>query len=340
MKITTEIFEYIDDPLTAIGTLTPIEWLKTVNRPICIYLEGKDTSRTRALSTLLHGNEPSGFYALINWLKERKMPAVNVIVFIPSVLAALREPHFHNRTTDSGIDLNRVFLPPFTTTEGKIAQEMLGILEFIQPESLVDIHNTSGISPDFSVVCKDSELNQKIAALFTNEYIIFNLRLNTLVEAVVSQFPSVVIECGGADDPESIINAQRGIDKYLLADDLSSVYADHLNVRDNPIRIKLKPELQLDYHNKYIDGFDLVLPTDADKYNSSVIQSDDFVGWVGGKGLEVFDCVNMPQEDSIEHYFYIKNNELRAKVNLRLYMVTTRLEIALSDCLFYLLKSK
>lgn len=334
------MLKIITDPISSIGSLKPIDWLKEINQPFYFKIQGKDSSRTRVLTTLLHGNEPSGFYALINWLKQGKIPAVDIICIIPSVRAAITAPHFHNRTTQSGIDLNRVFAPPFNTEEGQIAKEILSIVDQVNPECLVDIHNTSGISPDFSVANQDSKLNKKIASLFTNEFIIFNLTLNTLVETLSHRMPAIAVECGGAEDPESVINAEKGIDQYFSIDRLESIEDKKLTVRDNPVRVKLKPGFKLDYYHEYVDEFDLILPTDADKYNSKPLEKGDFIGWIGSRGLATFECFNMNSRESIEDFFYTENNSFFAKQNLKLYMVTTRLEIALKDCIFYIMKEK
>ena len=40
------------------------EFLRLLGGPACLFLEGEDDTRTRALVTLLHGNEPSGLMAL------------------------------------------------------------------------------------------------------------------------------------------------------------------------------------------------------------------------------------------------------------------------------------
>lgn len=339
MNITSDIFTVIDDPIASMADLSPAEWLKEISQPICILIKGKDQSRTRVISTLLHGNEPSGYYALFNWIREKKQPAVNAVFFISAYEASLREPHFFHRTKVSGVDLNRVFMPPYETEEGRLAEEMLRIIRELKPEGLVDVHNTSGSSPEFCVVCKNSDINQKIASLFTKEFIIFDLKLNTLVEALSDEMPAIVIECGGAEDPDSIYHAQKGIDRFLAIDDLYTIDQNTLTIRDNPIRVKLKPNKRLDYYESYIENFDLVMPDDADKYNSMAIEKDAFIAWVGPSGLDVFECVNLSRGETLSDYFYVAQNHLRAKRNLRLYMVTTKLEIALTDCLFYLLKS-
>ena len=84
-----------------------VEFLQILGQPACIELEGKDRSRTRALVTLLHGNEPSGLEAIFEWIKSRETPAVNIVCIIASVEAALTELVFSYRVLPGKRDLNR-----------------------------------------------------------------------------------------------------------------------------------------------------------------------------------------------------------------------------------------
>ena len=85
-------FRFVKNPLsTALGNNVQ-EFLEILGGPACLFLEGEDGSRTRALVTLLHGNEPSGAIALHRWLRSGQRPAVNVVCVLASVAAALEPP--------------------------------------------------------------------------------------------------------------------------------------------------------------------------------------------------------------------------------------------------------
>jgi hypothetical protein len=90
-------FKFIRDPLAIDIGNNVEEFLRELGGPACIFLEGEDTTRTRALVTLQHGNEPSGVMALFRWLKSARRPAVNVVCIIASVAAALEPPLFSHR---------------------------------------------------------------------------------------------------------------------------------------------------------------------------------------------------------------------------------------------------
>jgi len=336
--VQSNIFKVIKNPKSDLYALSALEWLQKFQRPICIILDGEDTTQIRAVSTLLHGNEPSGFEAILDWLRKDQKPAVNIICFISAVHAALREPYFTNRVDTDGIDLNRVFNAPYISDKGKIAEDILNILKQVAPQCLVDIHNTSGSSPAYAVATKDLEQSRRIASLFIEEYIVFDLKLGTLVEKAAKNYPSIVIECGGAKEPESFLRAQKGIEQYFMAPDLSLLSTNTLVVRQNPIRVELRKSASLYYSDRPTRA-DITLPLDADKYNSEILKKDMQLAWVESNILDMLEFCNLHDAMSGDDYFYIKDNVLYAMQDLRLYMVTTNIDVAKSDCLFYLMPS-
>ena len=73
------------------------EFLQALPGPVAIHLTGRDSSRTRVLVTLSHGNEPSGLEAVHHWLLSGRQPNVNVVIILGAVEAALAEPMFFHR---------------------------------------------------------------------------------------------------------------------------------------------------------------------------------------------------------------------------------------------------
>ena len=57
---------------TASGFLQQLDGLSIFD------IKGVDQSRNRVITTLIHGNEPSGFIASHWWLRNDKIPATNI----------------------------------------------------------------------------------------------------------------------------------------------------------------------------------------------------------------------------------------------------------------------
>jgi predicted deacylase len=215
------------------------EFLVKLGEPTFLWLPGLDATRTRAVSTLLHGNEPSGVRALHRWIRKGQQPQVNLLCFIGAIEAALTDPQFSHRCEPKGKDLNRCFRPPFEGTEGTIAQAMLQELHHTQPEALVDMHNTSGRSPAYGVSTLNREIQETLTGVFCDHLIVTDLRLGTLMEATEYDWPTVTIEAGGANDPQADELAFRGFTRYALAKDFSD-FSSPVTVVQHPIRVELQ----------------------------------------------------------------------------------------------------
>ncbi|MEQ8954062.1 MAG: succinylglutamate desuccinylase, partial [Gammaproteobacteria bacterium] len=145
-------FYFCRDPAPQQLGETAREFLKLLPGPVHIHISGNNPSRSRVVVTLLHGNEPSGLHGIFDILKMGIKPVVDIHCFIPSVDAAKQEPGFVYRMLPHHEDLNRCFRPPFgDSEEQQLARELLQKLESINPECVIDIHNTSGSSPGFGV---------------------------------------------------------------------------------------------------------------------------------------------------------------------------------------------
>ena len=312
------------------------EFLRKLGGPTFLWLPGLDATRTRAVSTLLHGNEPSGVRAIHRWIREGHQPQVNVLCFIGNVEAALTDPVFSHRSVPGGQDLNRCFRSPFEGPEGIIAQAMLKELYRIQPEALIDIHNTSGRSPAYGVATQNGVMQESLTGIFSVHLVVTDLRLGTLMEATETAWPTVTIEAGGTADPQAHELAYRGFSRYALAKDFSEL-SYPVTVAHHPIRVELKKGASLAYASAPMPEVDLTLPQDVDRLNFGTLSTQERLGWVGAEGLDVLCAINAAGKNLTSTLFSVRHGELMLARPSRLMMVTTNPDIARSDCLFYIL---
>jgi succinylglutamate desuccinylase len=160
------IFRWVDPQAADIGN-SVMEFLNTLPGPTHIQLTGSDSSRCRAAVTLLHGNEPSGLFAIFDILRRGLKPAVDMHFFILNVDAARQSPGFIYRMLPQHKDMNRCFREPFGDSESElVAKNLLHRLQTLQPECLIDIHNTSGSSPSFGVATFMDDRHDALVTLF------------------------------------------------------------------------------------------------------------------------------------------------------------------------------
>lgn len=313
------------------------EFLEILRGPTWLRLPGRDRSRSRAISTLLHGNEPSGIRALFHFIQSGQQPAVDLVCFVGAVDAALTPPGFAHRNLPGHKDLNRCFREPFNGPEGSIAEEVIKRFRQAKPEALIDLHNTSGSSPAYGVATQLGVAQKTLTSLFSNHLILTDLRLGTLMEATEFDFPTITVECGGARDSHSERVALEGLTQYAESKsviDLRPKY-DTVSVFRHPVRVELREGSNVAYGTGPLSEANLTLRHDADRFNFGVLNPGEILGWLGANPLEVLSARDSAGQDRTREIFQEKSGCLVISQAGHILMMTTDPFIARSDCLFY-----
>ncbi|KXF82610.1 M14 family metallopeptidase [Enterovibrio coralii] len=315
-----------------------LSWLEAQRGPVWVTLPGTNADRHRVVVTLLHGNEPSGVNAFWHFALSPPACAVNIHFCIVNIDAALNDQPFTTRHLENKPDMNRCFGVSGDDASYTLAAEILSRIEALEPEAVVDIHNTSGTSPAFAVTINDDEKHQQIASLFTERMLCTSVRLGALMEQTMAQSPFVTIECGGVQDHNAVEVAKNGLHHFMTAENLFLNHTGFWPVERlyHPVRVQLKPDLTLCYHDRFVEESDLTLPPDIDRHNFGWMAADSLIGWLGERGLDAMTTNDGEGKHPISDLFYENDGELRLKHPAKLFMITTKHHIALSDCLFYM----
>src|SRR6056297_345419 len=337
----SNILDYLNDPSPQTLGRSPLEWLDQLQKPTVIRVAGRDRSRTRAMATLLHGNEPSGLFALHRWLLEQHTPEVNMLFLLGGVYPAKIPPSLSVRQLPEGRDLNRCFKEPFEGEEGAIAKAMLAELRNANPECLLDVHNTSGTGPAFAVTVTNDAAHQALTSLFTDRLIMTDLRLGALMEYSEQEVPTVTIECGGSQDDHAHELAYEGLVRYCSRPDVLSLEKAEwdVTVLRNPIRVELAPEATIEYRLEPTGRADLTLPPNIEHRNFGIVWPDEPLGWVGKKGLGILTAISHNRKENMEQVLRVQDGQIYAAQAIRAFMITTNPVIAKSNCLFYELEA-
>lgn len=309
------------------------EFLLQLPGPVALHIPGRDSSRSRVLVTLAHGNEPSGLEAVHKWLLSDQVPAVNLVIVLVSVEAALAEPLFFFRMLPGHRDLNRCYNPPYTDPQGALAQEILQHIRLQRPEAVIDLHNTSGSSPAFSVTIDDSPEQRALTGLFVQRMIVTDLRLGSLMEQDVG-CPIVTIEAGGSQDELSEVVATQGLENYFHSEELYQETEGVVLFR-HPLRLELSPHSRLDYADRALHDRDITVRIDIENFNFAPVETSQMLGWLDDDGLSHLRIGSDVADVPVEKYFRVDGGKLYPAEHMRLFMATTRPDIAASDCLFY-----
>ncbi len=330
-------FKFVRDPDPRDLGYNIEEFLRWMDGPTCFHLTGENTTRTRAMVTLLHGNEPSGTIALYRWLKSGRRPATNVVCLVASVGAALEAPVFSHRMLPRARDLNRCFRPPYEDAQGVLAEEILEILRLHRPEAVIDMHNTSGSGPAFGVCTFMDRHHDALVSLFTQRLIVSDLGLGALMEISEEACPTVTVEVGGRMDDEAHELAFEGMCRYFQAGTvLCPGDTDWgLELLRDPIRLELNENVTLTYAEEPCDNYDITLKPDIEHHNFGGVKADTLLGWARGAETQLFTALDAGGRCAVTKLVRIDNGKMYPAQPLKLFMITNNAAIAHSDCLFY-----
>lgn len=312
------------------------EFLSRLGGPSVIHIDGKDNSRCRVMVTLLHGNEPSGLKATHTLIQQGILPSTSLKIIIASVVAARTEPLFSHRMLPGQRDLNRCFADSVFDLQGQLAKAIAEQIHEFSPEAVIDLHNTSGSGPAFCVSIKDQPEHVALASHFTRRVIQTDIRLGSIMEQDFA-CPIVTVEAGGAQDLDADRNALRGLKSFVTAHNVFE-RKRNMEILRQPRRLEINSEATICFGDSPDASRHITIFQDVEKLNFGVTQPSHVLGWVNGKGLDHFHLDDKDQE--VSTFFRLERGQLLTNCALKLFMVTTRAEIAKSDCLFYFIKAE
>jgi hypothetical protein len=296
---------------------TAYDFLKLLPGPVHIFLQGQASSRSRVVTTLLHGNEPSGIHGVFSLLKNGVRPRTDIHILIPSVDAAKQAPGFIYRMLPHHKDLNRCFREPFGESEqDRLAREMVDIIDAANHECVI--------------------------SLFTHRMIVTDIKLGALMERSTNDRPIVTIECGGAQDEESHLLAAEGLKRFMELESVLSLKHTDMSLEffHNPMRLELKEGSDIAYGDHCLLQDGVTLLPDIENHNFGYVEADVRLGFVSGELASNLKINNPLGDENISDYFRLQDGVLYPSRRLKLFMVTGNPEIARKDCLLYLVTAE
>lgn len=313
----------------------PRSLLRELGGSAVVEVPGRDRSRLRVVTTLLHGNEPSGLRALHRWLATGTTPATDLLLFFGAVDAALAAPGFAHRFLPGARDLNRVWCAPFEGSEGRLAAQLLARLRARPPECLVDLHNNTGHNPAYGVTFRVGGPERNLVGRYASRIIHTPLRLGTIVEATCDDWPSVTVECGRSGDPAADELAFVGTRRILEVEDLElQASPPPLEVVVDPVRVRVRPGVALAFGDGP-DGEGLVVSREIDRHNFDVVPAGTCIGWLSSGSDWPIEALAAGDRDRSRELFAVEDGRLVTRIEMVPVMMTTHRENALADCLFY-----
>ncbi|MBD0293218.1 MAG: succinylglutamate desuccinylase/aspartoacylase family protein, partial [Jiangellaceae bacterium] len=206
----------------------------------------------RLVSCLMHGNEPSGYRAVVEVLRRGERFPFDLWVLIGNVRAATHDGWYAHRYLDDQEDFNRVWdVGPATTRMRRCAAAILDELRTAHLEAAVDLHNNSGQNPYFAIVTNVEPQHVALAALCADTVLHWRLRAFTLMEALAPTCPTVAVECGLPHLPEGTAFASDVIRRFLTAPGFDGVPGPATQqprrIVQTELRVSVRPEVMFTF---------------------------------------------------------------------------------------------
>ena len=285
------------------------------------------------ISTLLHGNETTGFYAIQRLLKKyQDNPLPRAISIFIGNIAAARE---NQRRLDNQDDYNRIWPGSHhnDSVEKDMMQTVTHIMEKKKPFASIDIHNNTGKNPHYACINILNPHGLVLASKFSDLAVYFTDPKGVQSSAFSDFCPSVVLECGQASDKSGEDHALAYLETILQLEDLSSHNSDELKLYHTIARVTIPKTVTIGSENR-----DIELNTQLEDKNFHLIQpGTEFASINSAKEKQII--VNSEShEDITDEYIERQDDKLLFKKPITLAMFTASERAIRQDCVCYLME--
>lgn len=301
--------------------------------PTIIHLN-KESKDHLFISCLLHGNETTGFYAMVNFVKSilEENQSRGVIIFIGNTKAA----KFKLRHLPNQKDFNRIWCEG-DSNEEQIAKNLLRYCSEFNLFAAIDIHNNTGKNPYYGCInyLKEDFLN--LARAFSKKVVYFTEPKEVCSMAMAKFAPSVTIEAGQPDLVQGIDKVTNYLLKIFHLKSFDQIKSEH----DYPVfytnaRIKVNKTAKIDFRNELSKNIDISLISTLELLNFDFIQEGKALGWC--KDPNLFYVQDNEGFDVTEQYFEFVDQRIITKRMFIPSMFTMDETILKEDCLGYIMQ--
>ena len=309
------------------------ELKQLLGSPTLIHLAG-EKPEPLFISTLLHGNETTGFYAIQRLLKhyqDRPLPRA-VSLFIGNVDAAA----VSQRRLEQQPDYNRIW--PGTHHDDCAETDMMKTIANIMYKrktfASVDIHNNTGLNPHYACVNILNPHCIQLAGMFGTTVVYFTSPKGVQSAAFSDFCPAVVLECGQSGQADGVSHSTRYLQAVLNSDKLPSEHPSHINLFHTVARVTVPELFSLGTDN----NTDIHLSHELENKNFEQLGAGAIFAGVNPESNAHFIVTNESSEDVTGEFFEIMDSKIVLRKNATLSMYTTNEKAVRQDCLCYLME--
>ncbi len=317
-------------------TATVEELEDLLKTPTLIHLSGVNP-QPLFVSTLLHGNETTGFYAIQRLLKkhtEQPLPRA-VSIFIGNIAAAKE----NQRHLDDQDDYNRIWPGSHhgDSSEKDMMQSVTYIMRKKKPFASIDIHNNTGKNPHYACINILNPHGLVLASKFSDIAVYFTSPKGVQSSAFSDFCPSAVLECGQSSDSSGVDHALAYLETVLAMDDLSSHNSKSLKLYHTVARVTIPKTVTMG-EDIGSGCHDICLSEQLDDRNFHHIQAGTEFATANQEKEKLVIVSSESDEDVTDEYIEMKNNRLLFKKPITLSMFTRCEKAIRQDCVCYFME--
>ncbi|MEZ5598553.1 MAG: succinylglutamate desuccinylase/aspartoacylase family protein [Pseudomonadales bacterium] len=321
------VLEHVPDSLFH----TPARDLERVlGGPTLLRIAGEQALSPLFVSTLLHGNETSGWTALCRLLGRGALPRRPLLVFLGNVAAAAAGV----RHLPGEPDFNRIWKnadPPYAAFAASVLNHVVS-----EPlAAAIDLHNNTGRNPHYSVLTDLSDANRSLAYLFSDKAVYVEEPDSVLTRATQQHCPSIAVELGPINDPHSDDLAEDLLRRVTAAPSLTPSH-DGLTLYTSLARVHINPDVAFSFAGTGPPA-PLVLTGGMEAVNFHAVPRHTEFAYTQRPFQETIQVLDPGHRNVTDQFFYQEGPHVRFARDVVPAMYTTDPDVVRQDCLCYLM---
>lgn len=309
------------------------ELFNLLGKPTLIHLPGEITEPL-FVSTLLHGNEDTGFYALQTLLKkyqDKSLPR-SLSIFIGNPEAAAE----NMRRLERQVDFNRIW--PGTHEDFLAEAHMMkNITDIMRDKNVflsVDIHNNTGRNPHYGCINVLDKRYLALAGLFGNIVVYFTSPKGVQSAAFAELCPAVTLECGRSGQIDGIEHAVNYLETCLNLKQHPTHIPDHINLFHTVARVTIPDG----YSFGFSDDATINLHPEIEMHNFVELQPGEVLATVEPESSAYLQAFDESEREIGREFFEYTGNDIAIKKPVMPSMLTKDTTVIRQDCLCYLME--
>lgn len=335
-KINSPYFEQLNAIPDGLLSATPESLQSILNKPTLVHLSGKQ-SAPLFVSVLLHGNEPTGFLAVQQLLRQyqnKELPR-SLSIFFGNITAA----SLGLRRLDNQPDFNRIW-PGTSLDESPESLMVAQVVDIMRNKNIfasVDIHNNTGLNPHYACINRLDAQFLHLATLFAR-FVVYFIRPQGVQSAAFAPIcPAVTLECGRPDQQYGVEHALEFLNSCLHLAELPThaVHHQDIDLYHTVAQVKVKQDIEFSFQHQ---DAQLLLDQDLEILNFTDVEAGTIIGTVKNKLNLPVVAQDEHGNDVSEQYFNIDGDQLTIKRSTMPSMLTLDEKVINQDCLCYLME--